>query len=96
MIIITDTQFIRTYKPEQTDAGELFVQRNYGVDEDSERIDLAKRELRLWTALYDNGWQLRNGECWEGDVLYYVICEVPYHAGKKYLIIDEDSNLDEE
>jgi hypothetical protein len=96
MIIITDAQFIRRFKPEQTDAGELFVQRNYGVDEDSERIDLARSENRLWTALYDGGWQLRSGECWEGDVLYYVICDVPYTSGKNYLILDEDSDINEE
>ena len=92
MIIITDDEFIKTYKPETTEADELFVQRNYGVGEDSERIDLARRELRLWTALYDNGWQVRNGECWEGDVLYYVICEIPYIAGKKYIVIDGDAD----
>jgi hypothetical protein len=92
MIIITDTQFIRTFKPEQSDSDEFFVQRNYGFEEDSERIDLAKRENRLWTALYDNGWQLRSGECWEGNVLYYVICDVPNPAGKKYMVRDEDED----
>jgi hypothetical protein len=89
MIIITDAQFIRRFKPEQTDAGELFVQRNHGVGEDSERIDLALSENRLWTALYDNGWELRSG-LRSGNVLYYVIFNVPYDLGKEYLVMDGD------
>ena len=95
MIILTEAQFIRKFKPERTEIDELYVQRNHGIGEDSERIDLAFSENRLWTAVYNYGWEIRSGLA-NGDVLYYVICEVPYEAGKKYLVMDEDGDDEEE
>lgn len=89
MMKLNETQFICKFKPERTEMDEWYVQRNHGVGKDSERIDLAFTENRLWSAVYNHGWELRSGLA-SGDVLYYVICEIPYASGERYLVIDGD------
>lgn len=95
-----DDEFIDTYKPEQTPEGEYYRQRHWEVAEDLKVIQQAQAENRLWTALYEEGedgedcWQLLNG--WHYvNILYFVICEVPYTTGESLRVIDEaDAELE--
>jgi hypothetical protein len=86
---MTEEQWIKVYRPETDEHGDLYVQRDWTNAADLALIEAALQQNRLWTMVEGDG---GNPVIMQGfrrvNRLYYIITEVPYDPDALEVVVD--------
>jgi hypothetical protein len=98
LLTLTDDQFIARYKPETTEHGDYYRQRDWTVPEDQVEIEKATAEHRIWTAGDDDDGNFCISSGWHYvNRLYYIITEIPLeNPDWNVQVPDEEDDYEED